>query len=77
MYKLLASNFPLFVNAKPKKIYRNFIEAKAKVIIESENVIVRFEKKAYRPMIMDYAKQNNGIKVSWMENRKLIFEFEN
>lgn len=77
LYKLLASNFPLFANAKPKKIYRNFIEAKAKVILEPDKVRVKYEKKAYRPMIMDYAKQNNGIRVPWMENRKLIFEFEN
>ena len=77
LYKLLASNFPLFANAKPKKIYRNFIEAKAKVILEPDKVRVKYEKKVYRPMIMDYAKENNGVSVPWMGNRKLVFEFEN
>jgi len=77
LYKLLAKKFSLFANAKPKKIYRNFIEARAKVIIEEDKVIVRFEKKALTPLIMDYAKKENNQRIPWMNNKELVFEFEN
>lgn len=62
LYRILASGLRRFEKAKPKKVFRNFIEVPAVVRIAEEEVVVSFDKKAYNPLIMDYVnnKQNAG-----------------
>jgi transposase len=76
LYKTLAGKFKLFDKAKPKTIYRNIIEGAAKIYIESETVKVIFGKKAFNPLIMDWISSLAEIKVPWMENRIIQYDFE-
>jgi transposase len=76
LYKTLAGKFKLFDKAKPKTIYRNIIEGAAKIYIESETVKVIFGKKAFNPLIMDWISSLPEIRVPWMENRFIQYDFE-
>jgi transposase len=76
LYKTLAGKFKLFDKAKPKTIYRNIIDGAAKIYIESETVKVIFGKKAFNPLIMDWISSLAEIRVPWMENRVIQYDFE-
>jgi transposase len=76
LYKALAGKFKLFDKAKPKSVYRNIIEGKAKISITSYNVKVKFGKRAFNPMIMDWLSSLPKINVPWMNNRLLEYSFD-
>lgn len=76
LYKTLAHKFKLFDNAKPKTVYRNIIEGKAKISITSDRVSVKFGKKSFNPMIMDWVSSLPKIKVPWMNNKFIEYSFE-
>ena len=54
LYKVLSSKFKLLEKSKPKAIYRNLVEGEAKIAITPKKVEVRFGKKSFNPMIMDW-----------------------
>ncbi len=76
LYKMLAGKFKLFDKAKPKTIYRNIVEGAAKIYIDSDAIKVIFGKKAFNPLIMDWISSLPEIKVPWMENRIIQYDFE-
>jgi transposase len=76
LYKILAANFKLFDKAKPKTIYRNIVEGAAKIYIRSNTVNVIFGKKAFNPLIMDWISSLPELKVPWMDNKLLRYDFE-
>lgn len=76
LYKILAGKFKLFDKAKPKTIYRNIVEGSAKIYIRSNTVNVIFGKKAFNPLIMDWISSLPELKVPWMDNKLLQYDFE-
>jgi len=76
LYKILAGKFKLFDKAKPKTIYRNIVEGSAKIYIGSNTVNVIFGKKAFNPLIMDWISSLPELKVPWIDNKLLQYDFE-
>ncbi len=76
LYKILASGLRRFEKAKPKKLYRNFIEIPAVVRIADKEVVVSFDKKAHNPLIMEYVNDKQNTLVPWFGNRSLSFSFD-
>jgi transposase len=76
LYKILAGKFKLFDKAKPKTIYRNIVAGAAKIYIRSNTVNVIFGKKAFNPLIMDWISSLPKLKVPWMDNKLLRYDFE-
>lgn len=76
LYKVLSGKFKLFERAKPKTTYRSFIEGDAKIAITPDTVQVKFGKKSFNPMIMDFVNSLPKIKVPWMNNRTIEYAFE-
>jgi len=76
LYKIMAGKFKLFDKAKPKTIYRNIIEGAGKIYIRSNTVTVIFGKKAFNPLIMDWISSLPEIRVPWMDNKLLQYDFE-
>jgi transposase len=76
LYKAMGEKFKLFETAKAKSIYRSLIFGKARIRIKGGKVNVRFGKKAYNPMIMDWVKSLPKVKVPWMQNMFIEYEFE-
>jgi transposase len=76
LYKLLAQQTKYFNQAKPKTISRNFIDVNTHIEIHADEIKVRFAKKAYNPILMDWLDSLDEVNIPWWQNRKLIFEFE-
>jgi hypothetical protein len=76
LYKIMAGKFKLFDKAKPKTIYRNIIEGAGKIYIRSDTVMVVFGKKAFNPLIMDWISSLPEVRVPWMDNKLLQYDFE-
>jgi len=76
LYKALSNNFKLFDKSKPKTTYRNLIEGKAEILISADKLTVRFGKKSFNPMIMDWVRSLPKLKVPWMHNRVIEYSFE-
>lgn len=76
LYKALSSKFKLFAKAKPKTTYRSFVEGDAKITITSDTVQVKFGKKSFNPLIMDFVNSLPKINVPWMNHRTLEYSFE-
>ena len=75
LYKFLAREIRRFEKAKPRNIFRNFVECRAGIHIDEIYVTVKFEKKSYNPLIMEWVKNRQNMLVPWMGNRKLRFKF--
>ena len=76
LYKILAKKFKLFEKAKPKTIYRNIVGGDAKIYFGPNSVDVVFGKKSFNPLIMDWISSLNELKIPWMDNRLLQYDFE-
>lgn len=76
LYKALSSKFKLFEKSKPKTTYRNLVEGEAKIAITPEKIEVRFGKKSFNPMIMDWVDSLPALRVPWMNNRIITYSFE-
>ena len=76
LYKILAGKFKLFEKAKPKTIYRNIVEGAAKIYFGPHTVKVVYGKKAFNPLIMDWISSLTELKIPWMDNRFLQYDFE-
>ena len=76
LYKMLAKKFSIFKKVKPKTLYRCIIEGEAQISLTEEEIIVSYGKKAFNPMIMDWAKSIQNVKVPWMKNKILTFKFD-
>lgn len=76
LYKILAMQTKWFEKAKPKMISRNFIDMNARIKSEADFVEVRFAKKAYNPVLMDWINSLGEVYIPWWDNRKLIYRFE-
>ncbi|MEW6104577.1 MAG: hypothetical protein AB1630_12320, partial [bacterium] len=75
LYKLLVKEIKGFQRAKPKRIFRNFIECPATVEVNDSSVFVKFANKSYNPILMDWVSKRQDLLVPWMGNRKLQFKF--
>jgi transposase len=76
LYKILAGKFKLFEKAKPKTIYRNIVGGDAKIYFGANDLTVVFGKKSFNPLIMDWIDSVGQLKIPWMDNRFLQFDFE-
>jgi len=62
-------------NAKSKTVARNILDTKADVIINPNEVIVKFANRTYNPIIKEWVDSLENIYIPWWDNRKLIFKF--
>ena len=76
LYKILAQKTKWFKQATPRTISRNFIEVVTKVFIDEDSIRVKFGKKSYNPVIMEWVNSLEKMKISWWSNRTLEFYFE-
>lgn len=75
LYKLLVMQIRKFQKAKPKTIFRAFVESRAEINIDKDFIVVKFDKKSFNPLIMDWVKERQNLRVAWMGNRRLQFKF--
>lgn len=76
LYKILAKKTKWFTRATPRTISRNFIDVLTKISIDDDSIKVKFGKKSYNPVIMEWVNSLGKIKIPWWGNRTLEYYFE-
>jgi len=75
LYKILARKIRWFEEATPKTISRKFVNIETQINITEQELIIQYKKNTYNPMIKDWVNKLEETKISWLGNRKLVFEF--
>jgi hypothetical protein len=64
-----------YETAKSRHIFRDFIDAVATITITPEKVLVKFQKRAHNPYLINSGFENEGYGIPWWGGRRLEFKF--
>ena len=74
-YRWLAKQLRGFDKAAPKQLYRKFVETGGVVEVQSERIVVHFEKRAHNPILREAALDSEPVKVPWLGDMQVTFAF--
>jgi hypothetical protein len=74
-YRWLASRLRGFAKAKPKQLYRRFVETGGVVEIGAERIVVHFDKRAHNPLLREAALDRECPPIPWLRGLPLLFEY--
>jgi hypothetical protein len=74
-YRWLASRLRGFSKAKPKQLFRRFIETGGVVEVQAERIVVHFEKRCHNPILREAALHQECPGIPWLQNRPVVFEY--
>jgi transposase len=76
LYRLLAAQIGNgYLTAKSRHLFRDFIDASAQVVVSSTEVLVRFQKRAHNPLLLNAGFHQLEIPIPWWGNAVLRFQF--
>jgi hypothetical protein len=76
LYRMLGARIGgAYVNAESRHIFRDFIEASARVAISSDCVHVQFGKRAHNPLLLGAGFADTDVAVPWWAGRRLKLTF--
>ena len=76
LYRLFAQRIGhRYATAKSRHIFRDFIDATAQIVIRKKDVVVRFQKRAHNPLMLDAGFHETDVVVPWWEGKRLRLEF--
>ena len=74
-YRWLASKLRGFDKAKPKQLYRKFVETAGVVEVQAERIVVYFDKRSHNPVLREATLDAEGLPIPWLGNRPIAFEY--
>ena len=74
-YRWLASRLRGFEKAKPKQLYRRFVETGGVVEVQAERIVVRFDKRSHNPILREAALDRECPGVPWLGELPVAFEY--
>ena len=74
-YRWLASQLKGFHKAKPKDLYRKFVETAGDVTVTPERIIVRFDRRSHNPILSESNLDHACPPIPWLGNRLLEFTY--
>ena len=74
-YRWLASKLRGFDKAKPKQLYRRFVETGGVVEVHAERIVVHFDKRSHNPVLREAMLDAAGPAIPWLGNRVVTFEY--
>ena len=76
LYRLLGAQIGGgYTTAESRHIFRDFVQASARVIITDDAVEVRFGKRAHNPYLLDAGFADTDVTVPWWDGRRLRLAF--
>ena len=60
-----------YESAKSRHLFRDFIDASAKVTITEREIVVRFQKRAHNPLLIASGFDETDVAVPWLGNKRL------
>jgi hypothetical protein len=75
LYRLLAAQIANgYETAKSRHIFRDFIDATAQISIGRDEVLVKFQRRAHNPFLLEAGFGNLETRIPWWENKTLRFQ---
>ena len=75
-YRWLADQLHGFDEAKPKQLYRKFVETSGAVEIESgRRIVVYFDRRSHNPVLREAQLDKDCPKIPWLGNHRLGFVY--
>ena len=74
-YRWLAEKLHGFAKAKPKELYRKFVETSGRVEIAADRLAVHFDRRAHNPILREAALDRDCPPIPWLGNRPLAFPY--
>jgi len=74
-YRWLASKLKGFDKAKPKELYRTFVETGGRVDIGPERLHVRLDRRAHNPLVREAGLDHVCPPIPWLPTRRLEFSY--
>jgi hypothetical protein len=64
-----------FEKAKPKDLYRKFVETGGRVEIGEEAIKVHFDRRSHNPILREAALDQPSQSIPWLGGRRIIFSY--
>jgi hypothetical protein len=74
-YRWLATRLHGFDKAKPKQLYRKFVQTAGLIEVMPEQIVVRFDRRAHNPILREAALDRECPPIPWLADRKIVFVF--
>jgi hypothetical protein len=74
-YRWLASKLRGVDKAKPKQLYRRFVETGGLVEVQAERIVVHFDKRSHNPLLREANLDAGCPPIPWLGNRPVAFEY--
>ena len=74
-YRWLASKLRGFGKAKPKQLYRRFVETSGVVEVQAERLVVCLDKRSHNPVLREAALDADSPPIPWLGNRPITFAY--
>ena len=74
-YRWLGRQLHGFEKAAPKQLYRHFVETAGEIEIQSERILVRFDKRCHNPILREAHLDANHEPVPWIGHLPVSFAF--
>ena len=76
LYRLLGSAVGNgYERAKSRHIFRDFVDATARIEITPGEIVVRFQKRAHNPLLLSAGLGRTETRIPWLGRRRLRFVF--
>jgi hypothetical protein len=74
-YRWLASQLRGFDKAKPKDLYRKFVETGGRIEIAKKAIVVHFDKRSHNPILREAALDQRCPPIPWLGGRRVVFRY--
>jgi hypothetical protein len=72
-YRWLARHLHGFDKTAPKKVYRKFVETGGQVEVQSDRILVRFDKRSHNPILREAELDKGCPPIPWLGDRPVSF----
>jgi hypothetical protein len=74
-YRWLATRLHGVDKAKPKQLYRQFVETGGRLEVHADRIVVRFDKRAHNPILREAALDKGCPPIPWLRHLPVVFEY--
>ena len=76
LYRLLGCRIGCgYERAKSRHLFRDFINATAQILIDQDEILVRYHKRAHNPLLLAADFHNTNVTIPWLGGKRLRLAF--
>jgi hypothetical protein len=74
-YRWLASQLKGFDKAKPKQLYRKFVETGGEITVRDHQLAITFDRRCHNPILREAALDRDSPPIPWLNNYRVVFDY--